>query len=204
MQVDVQIFLDANAAQGILERRGLSKVRHLDTEHLWLQQEQVCRLLPLSKLDGTLNAADLMTKYLFEKEMCKHMEMLQLELCHGRTKIAADLHHVRHRRGGDSLDQRGRKGIWRRAHQTWRRCLFTPMTVGNGLTHGEELQGRRPTGGVRRDGTRVQVSDNWKDPSRAHVQLHFEWRGHTTLSIRDLVSICEVKTATGEDHPCQN
>ena len=67
IDVKIQVFLDANAANGIIERKGLSKVRHLDTEHLWLQQEQARRLLPLAKVDGTLNVADLMTKYLPEQ-----------------------------------------------------------------------------------------------------------------------------------------
>ena len=34
----MQLHLDASAAKGIVERRGLSKVRHVDVNVLWLQR----------------------------------------------------------------------------------------------------------------------------------------------------------------------
>ena len=132
VDVDVQISLDTNAAKGIVERKGLSQVRHLDTEHLWLQQEQARRLLRLAQIYGTLNPADLMTNDHAERDMCKHMVILHMELSKGRANIAADLHHVYGRRCGDSCDGRGKKGVWRRAHHTWRRSLFMPMKVPHG------------------------------------------------------------------------
>ena len=33
----IRMHIDASAALGITERRGLSKVRHLDTDVFWLQ-----------------------------------------------------------------------------------------------------------------------------------------------------------------------
>ena len=63
-EVLVRVHVDSTAATSIVERRGLSKVRHLDTASLWLQEQQVRRLLPLQNILGTLNPADLMTKHL--------------------------------------------------------------------------------------------------------------------------------------------
>ena len=37
--VNLKLFLDANAAKGIIERRGLCKVKHIDLDNLWLQEQ---------------------------------------------------------------------------------------------------------------------------------------------------------------------
>ena len=37
-KVDIQLHVDAMAAKGMIERRGLSKVRHLDVNVLWQQE----------------------------------------------------------------------------------------------------------------------------------------------------------------------
>lgn len=197
--VDIQVFLDANAAKGIIERKGLSKVRHLDVEHLWLQQEQSRRLLPLFNVGGTLNVADLMTTYLPEREIQKCMTMFNMEMSRGRARIAADLHHVRRRKCGDSWDQRGRKGTWRRAHLTRRRSLFTPMKIPGGLRRGGDLLERRLTDGVKKDGSKFTIDDNWKDPRRAHVLLPFEWRGHSTFFGKDVFGVAK-PDATFDTH----
>ena len=43
----VRVQVDAAAAKTIVERKGLSKVRHLEAAALWIQEQQVRRLLPL-------------------------------------------------------------------------------------------------------------------------------------------------------------
>ena len=110
--------------------------------------------------------------------------MLNMEMCQGRARIAADLHYVRCRKNGDSWDQRGRKGIWRRAHQTLRRSLFTPMKVGGGPDSGGDLLGRRITEGVRRNGSKFVIKDDWKNHRRAQLLLPFEWRGHSFFFVK--------------------
>ena len=49
----VRIHFDATAAKGITERKGLSKVRHIDTDVLWHQEQQTRRCLPVTKVLGT-------------------------------------------------------------------------------------------------------------------------------------------------------
>ena len=44
----VTVHIDANAAKGIVERKGLQKTRHIEVDILWLQEMQARRLLPLS------------------------------------------------------------------------------------------------------------------------------------------------------------
>lgn len=60
----VRLHVDAAAALGILERQGVGRVRHLDIGILWLQEQQLRRIVELAKVLGTNNPADLMTKHL--------------------------------------------------------------------------------------------------------------------------------------------
>ena len=71
----LKVYLDANAAKGIVERKGLCKVRRIDVEHLWLQQQQTRRMLPLTKILGSVNPADLMTKCLPAKDIMKYLDI---------------------------------------------------------------------------------------------------------------------------------
>ena len=64
LNLRVRLHVDAAAAQGILERQGIGRVRHLDIGVLWLQENQLRRIIELAKIAGTENTADLMTKNL--------------------------------------------------------------------------------------------------------------------------------------------
>ena len=63
--------VDATAAIGIAERKGLGKVRHLDTQALWIQDAVRRRRIHLEKVLGTENPADLLTKHLDQKSLDK-------------------------------------------------------------------------------------------------------------------------------------
>ena len=60
----VRLHVDASAALGIIERRGVGRVRHLDVGTLWLQEQQLRRVVDLRKVEGLKNPGDLCTKYL--------------------------------------------------------------------------------------------------------------------------------------------
>ena len=64
LQLTVRLHVDASAALGIIERRGVGRVRHLDVGTLWLQEQQLRRVLELHKVEGLRNPGDLLTKYL--------------------------------------------------------------------------------------------------------------------------------------------
>ena len=49
----VRLHVDAAAAFRILERRGVGRVRHLDIGVLWLQEQQLRRVVKLTKVLGT-------------------------------------------------------------------------------------------------------------------------------------------------------
>ena len=50
--VKAMMHFDATAAKGIIDRRGFNKVRHIETDVLWLQQQEFRRISPLTKVLG--------------------------------------------------------------------------------------------------------------------------------------------------------
>ena len=50
--IGINLCLDASAAKGILEMSGLSTMRHMDVNHLWLHEQCARKLVPLTKVDG--------------------------------------------------------------------------------------------------------------------------------------------------------
>ena len=58
----VSIGIDATAAMGIAQRVGLNKVRHMEVDILWIQEQQARKILLLRKIPGIQNPSDLCTK----------------------------------------------------------------------------------------------------------------------------------------------
>ena len=85
----MKVSIHASAAKGIIERRGICKVKHIDIDNLWLQEQEARRLLPLGKIEGTKNPADLMTKNLAEASVERHVKSLHLSWEEGRAQSAA-------------------------------------------------------------------------------------------------------------------
>ena len=61
-EYSVRLHMDATAAQGVIDRQGISKIRHLDVNVLWLQEQLAWEKAPITKVLGTENVANLMTK----------------------------------------------------------------------------------------------------------------------------------------------
>ena len=79
----IRLELDATAAKGILDRMGMAKVRHIDVNCLWLQEQCAKRIVPLVKIPGEENTADLMTKHLAAPVIKRHVDKLNLEFREG-------------------------------------------------------------------------------------------------------------------------
>ena len=93
LEVRVRMFVDASAALGIIHRQGIGKIRHLDTSVLWLQQKELKAKISFSKIDGTKNCADLMTKHLTLACIEKHIESLSMRFAVGRAAVTSKVHH---------------------------------------------------------------------------------------------------------------
>ena len=72
----VRVNTDASAAKGIACRRGLGKVRHIEVNQLWLQYQVHSRQMTLTKIAGTDNCADILTKHASEKVLDGHLKRL--------------------------------------------------------------------------------------------------------------------------------
>ena len=75
----VKIQVDANATIGALHRRGLGKLRHVEVEELWLQQEISKGKVSVTKIKGTENTADIGTKSLKREAAEYFMEKMGFE-----------------------------------------------------------------------------------------------------------------------------
>ena len=60
---------DASAGLAIVARRGLCKLRHVDTNYLWIQEKAAKGDLNVKKVAGVDNGADLFTKTLSWNEI---------------------------------------------------------------------------------------------------------------------------------------
>jgi hypothetical protein len=214
-KVEIQLHVDALAAKGMIERKGLSKVRHLDVNVLWLQEQCARKILPVSKVPGEENPADLMTKHLGAAKVQKNVVAMNMRFLGGRADKAAQLHHIDTRggngggngrqlwnficdrfndkKGGDKWRERGGDGIWSRVHTKPRRSLFTPYKVAKGPSKSESLSVIRFTKGVTQSGREFEFHDNWHESRNAHRMLDEQWVGFTVFVVEDKVSLLGVQ-----------
>ena len=79
------LWSDASAAIAISQRSGLGKLRHIQTQFLWLQERVSAKELQLTKVVGTANPADMLTKYLAKADLDKHLQFSGLLTRVGRA-----------------------------------------------------------------------------------------------------------------------
>ena len=87
----VSVYADASAAVGIVQRRGVGKLRHIRTQSLWLQEAHATKRIHFEKVDGSRNLADLLTKHLAEILMDRHMKVIGALPEDGRASTAPTL-----------------------------------------------------------------------------------------------------------------
>jgi hypothetical protein len=92
INLTARIHVDASAALGILERRGVGRVRHLDVGALWLQEQALRKAVEFVKVKGTSNPADLMTKHLGREAVEQYIEALNMDCREGHADTAVKLH----------------------------------------------------------------------------------------------------------------
>ena len=95
------LYVDASAAIGIAQRKGLGKIRHLHTQSLWVQDAVREKRVYLDKVPGVDNPADMCTKHLDAQSLLKHMKATGMQARGGRSEVAPDL--VRSKDKNDTL-----------------------------------------------------------------------------------------------------
>ena len=93
IQLRIEILTDATAAIGICRRRGLGKMRHLHVADLWVEDRLRRGDFQLTKVLGSDNPEDLLTKHVSRDIMLRHMETIGIRAEVGRAKSAPTLQH---------------------------------------------------------------------------------------------------------------
>ena len=78
--LEIIIFSDASAGRSLAFRKGLGKVRHIETKYLWIQDLIKEGRLKLLKVKGTSNPSDIGTKHLSLAETQTLLSSIGLKL----------------------------------------------------------------------------------------------------------------------------
>ena len=84
-EMTVGVYSDASAAIAISQRLGLGKLRHIETQYLWLQEKVAKQNLAMHKVHGTNNPADMLTKAVNAETLKRHLEFSGLGVATGRA-----------------------------------------------------------------------------------------------------------------------
>ena len=69
VRVEIIMHTDSSSGLSFSSRRGLGKMRHIETRYLWLQDMVAYRAVQIRKIDGKKNPADVLTKAVSEKDL---------------------------------------------------------------------------------------------------------------------------------------
>ena len=88
----VRVWTDSSASIGMCTRQGIGKVRHMDTQVMWIQQRVRNNDIDLYKILGEENPADLMAKAEIPKERMEQLlEKMGCRFEGGRAESAPKL-----------------------------------------------------------------------------------------------------------------
>ena len=76
---DIHLYTDSSAAMGMVGRKGMGKVRHIEVGELWIQDAVRNKVLTVNKVKGDDNPADILTKYIEQGKIHQH--------CHGMRLV---------------------------------------------------------------------------------------------------------------------
>ena len=88
MEVEGRLYVDSEAAIGVVNRWGNGKLRHVRVGMLWIQERVEEGGMAISKVLGTENPADAMTKYLPGTKMEVYMDRMSQSYRGGRAEAS--------------------------------------------------------------------------------------------------------------------
>ena len=86
-QYDITVYIDSSAAKGISSRRGLGKVRHIELNELWLQEQVARGRIAIRKIRGEDNFSDSLTKHSNQDRIKQTMDGAHQRIARGRHEI---------------------------------------------------------------------------------------------------------------------
>ena len=143
--------------------------------------------LHVTKIDGKVNPADLMTKHLAQHDAQRHLTTLNMELSDDRAVTAPKLAHTASRTQDDHWT---RKTLTiTRHHRVPRSELCTPLQL-RGSPDPKKITPSRVTNGRFIDtGEAFQRVDTWTAKLSAHLDLGRRWVGKTVFLLRTDVDL---------------
>ena len=93
-RVKGEVWGDASAALGIINKKGLGKTRHTQTRLFWIQQTATDQRLHYAKILGKKNPADLFAKFIDTTTTHAHVQKLEYRFTQGRSSEAPKLHII--------------------------------------------------------------------------------------------------------------
>ena len=90
VELETCMSVDASAAIGIARKKGLGKIRRIETQALWVQDVMHSKCLNLEHVPGKDNPSGVQTKYLDAASMEKHLKKICAHVKSGRPEIVLD------------------------------------------------------------------------------------------------------------------
>ena len=84
----IQMRMDATAGAAIGSRRGLGRVKHLNTVFLWVQEFVTCGKIKITKVHTSENYADILTKAVSGPLLMAMMTSMKFRFLDGRSRMA--------------------------------------------------------------------------------------------------------------------
>ena len=88
---EVKVLTDSTAAKGTCSRRGLGKLRHVQTRYLWVQERVANEEIKILKVGTHDNLADMCTKSLSAEVSGKHMKNSGQVYTEGRAETSKQI-----------------------------------------------------------------------------------------------------------------
>ena len=94
VDLELRLMTDATTGKAIASRRGLGKIRHIETHELWVQDAVLKGRVTVVKLKNVFNTADVLTKYVDRRTLEEAVSQLQHQFEEGRSSAAPTLGSV--------------------------------------------------------------------------------------------------------------
>ena len=85
---DIHLYTDSSAAMGMVARKGIGRVRHVEVGELWIQDAVKSKVLTVSKINGEYIPADILTKHVDAGKIQQHCHSMGLMPEWGRPESA--------------------------------------------------------------------------------------------------------------------
>ena len=91
IELEVEVNTDSSSAIGTTSRKGLGKMKHVQTRYLWIQERLSTGCFKLEKVGANSNVSDVCTKAVSAECMNKHMKSTGQVYMEGRASNAKAL-----------------------------------------------------------------------------------------------------------------